>query len=175
MRPKFAHLQPPVNPFFKDFSFLNERISFGKPDPHRYFVDGVVDVKGSWTSQSPLPPTKAGLPARSCSPETEALGATFRIVQRQTERTLLASIALPSDRVFLTKTRRRRSSSPKLSPRFTPVLTFTSKSTHLPYKDTVPGRCNRKSRDRTAWCRPRCNRKVDTWGNRSTLSRISRT
>lgn len=122
MRPKFAHLQPPVNPFFKDFSFLNERISFGKPDPHRYFVDGVVDVKGSWTSQSPLPPTKAGLPARSCSPETEALGATFRIVDRQTERTLLASIALPSDRVFLTKTRRRRSSSPKVLPDSPPFL-----------------------------------------------------
>lgn len=44
--------------------------------------------------------------ARSRSPKTEALGATFRIVERQTERTFLASIALPSNRVFLTNEKR---------------------------------------------------------------------
>lgn len=46
--------------------------------------------------------------ARSCSPETEALGATFRIVERQTERAFLAPIALPSNRVFLTKKKKKK-------------------------------------------------------------------
>lgn len=62
--------------------------------------------------------------ARSRSPKTEALGATFRIVERQTERTFLASIALPSNRVFLTNEKRenitpppsKRISSPFLLP-----------------------------------------------------------
>lgn len=89
-----GHVQTSVDGRQKDF-----RPKFA----HRYLVDGVVDVKGSWTRQSPLPPTKASLPARSRPPETEALGASFRIVHRQTERTFLASIALPSNRVFLTR------------------------------------------------------------------------
>lgn len=152
------------------FSFFQLNWSRDKPDPHRYLVDGVVDVKGSWTRQSPLPPTKASLPARSRPPETEALGASFRIVHRQTERTFLASIALPSNRVFLTNEKKNNNNFKLLQNPYFFVFEI-----YLPYKGTVPRRRNRKSRGRSALYRPRCNRTVDTWGNRSTLSRTSRT
>lgn len=64
-------------------------------------MDRLVDVENTRMGEPTLTPAEPSLTAHGAPSEAEALGASSRVVRRETERAFLTLIALTPDGQFL--------------------------------------------------------------------------